>query len=186
MKKFFYIAALFSFTLVSCGDNTEYNEQQGVAEGPDYDELLKKCQDIEKEILATQAPSDSLLKAGIKEFQAFAGAFPEDPESPNYLLKASDFSMNTGQIEKSVKILDRIIRDYPEFDKMEDVMYVKASHIDLNLRDTTWAKQAYQEFIDKYPESELVPDAQSRIENIALSIEELAEKFMKELEEQPN
>ena len=68
---------------------------------------------------------------------------------------------------------------------MEDVMFNKASHLDFELRDTTQAKELYQEFITKYPNSELVDDAQSRIENISLSLDELVEKFMNDLEENP-
>jgi outer membrane protein assembly factor BamD (BamD/ComL family) len=188
MKKLTGIFVIFlGLTLNSCGgEEQEYSEQQsGALPELDYDEFSKECQDLEAEILKSQVPNDSLLKVATTKFQDFAGAFPDDPEAPNYLLKASDFSLALNQTEKSVKILDRIIKEYPEYDRMEDVMYVKASHIDLNLRDTTWAKKSYQEFIDKYPNSEMVDDANSRIENISLSIEELAEKFMKELEEQP-
>jgi outer membrane protein assembly factor BamD (BamD/ComL family) len=184
MKKF--IIGVLAMSVLACGE-TEYNEQQEGSDTieVDYDAYKKECEDLEADILASETPNDSLLKVAINKFQGFANYFPEDPEAADYLLKSSDFSMATGQPEKSVKILDRIIDNYPDYGRMEDVMYVKASHIDLNLRDTTWAKQAYQEFIDKYPESELVSDAQIRIENIALSIEELAEKFMQELEEQP-
>jgi outer membrane protein assembly factor BamD (BamD/ComL family) len=68
---------------------------------------------------------------------------------------------------------------------MEDVVYNKASHLDFELRDTTNAKIAYQEFIDKYPNSDFVDDAQSRIKNISYSLEELSEKFMREMQKKP-
>ena len=75
--------------------------------------------------------------------------------------------------------------EYPEYEKMEDIYYVRAVYLDFDLRDTTRAKKAYQTYIDKYPNSgQRVLDAQTRIDNIAYSIEELAEKFIQELEAQ--
>jgi outer membrane protein assembly factor BamD (BamD/ComL family) len=91
-------------------------------------------------------------------------------------------ALSVGQVEKSVKILNRIVEEYPDYSRMEDVMFNKASHLDFELRDTTQAKVAYQEFIDRYPDSELRDDAESRIENIQYSLEELAEKFILEME----
>ncbi|MCB9224870.1 MAG: outer membrane protein assembly factor BamD [Crocinitomicaceae bacterium] len=186
MKKLIYILGLTAFMASCGGEEVEYNDtpDDGTIE-INYDQLKGECEDLESRILSGNGPQDSLLKAATTRFQDFTGAFPEDPEAPDYLLKASDFAYTLAQYEKSVKILDRIIKEYPEYKRMEDVMFVKASHIDLNLRDTTRAKQAYQDFMAKYPESEMIDDAQSRIENIGLSIEELAEKFAKELEENP-
>lgn len=186
MKKLIYIFLGCTVLLTSCGgDNTEYNEKQAGANTVDRDSLLKTVEDLEAEILAQSTPDKELLSEAVTKFQDFAGFFPEDPLSPDYLLKASDFAMTLNEIERSVNILDKIISKYPDYSRLEDVMYIKASHIDLNLRDTTRAKQAYQEFMDKYPNSEMIDDAENRIQYISLSIEELAEKFMKELEEQP-
>lgn len=186
MKKITFIVFVALLALSSCGgDNTEYNEQQAGPATIDHDSLLKTVQDLEAEIQAQTSPDKDLLSKAVTKFQDFAGFFPDDPLAPDYLLKASDFAMTLNEVDRSVKILDKIISNYPDYNKLEDVMYVKASHIDLNLRDTTRAKIAYQEFMEKFPESEMVDDAENRIKYISLSIEELAEKFMKELEEQP-
>lgn len=179
------MAALF---LASCGgeEETEYTEQQEdyIVE-IDHDELLTEINTLETEINASETPDEDKLRTAVTKFQDFANTFPEDPKAPEFLLKASDFSNALKLPEKSVKILDRLIAEYPEYEKMEDIYYVRAVYLDFDLRDTTRAKDAYQEFIDKYPESgQRVLDAQTRIDNIAFSIEELAEKFIKELEAQ--
>lgn len=151
----------------------------------DYDSLKSEIDKLEAEINATNNPNDELLKKGILKFQEFAGFFPEDPLAPDYLLKASDFSYQTKQFEKSVKILNRIIADYPDYNRMEDVLFNKASHLDFELRDTTQAKEVYQEFIEKYPESELVDDAEARIKYISYSAEDLIKMFEENLRNQP-
>ena len=187
MRKLNTIILMTAFFTVACSgeDETVYDEQQEdyVVE-LDRNELLNEIEVLESEIVVTQTPDKEKMNEAIAKFQDFANAFPDDPKAPDFLLKASDFSLALDYPEKSVRILDRIIDEYPKYERMEDVMYVKASHLDLNLRDTTKAKEAYQAFIDEYPSSILVPDAESRIENISLSLEELAEKFMQGLEAQ--
>lgn len=185
--RLFLIPVVMSIAIVSCGgDDTVYDEkQEDLTPKVDYTEFSKELVDLEKKILSQTPPDKNLLQEATTKFQDFAGYFPEDPKSPDYLLKASDYALTLGQVEKSVKILTRIITDYPTYNRMEDVMFNKASHLDFELRDTTEAKVAYQEFIDKFPNSDLVDDAQSRIDNISLSLEELANKFIQDLEKKP-
>jgi outer membrane protein assembly factor BamD (BamD/ComL family) len=184
--------ALCFMTLVffSCGgEDTVYDEKQEngvIIPSVDYDEFSQELVDLENKILANASqPDEKLLQEATTKFQDFAGYFPEDPKAPDYLLKASDYALTLGQPEKSVKILTRIRDEYPTYSKMEDVMFNRASHMDFELRDTTNAKIAYQEFIDRFPASELVDDAQERIENISLSLEELADKFIRDMEKKP-
>ena len=129
-----------------------------------------------------EMPKEKDMKEAITSFQDFAAIFPDDPKAPDYLLKASDISLTTNQPQMSVTILDQIIEKYPNYNRIEDVKYNRASHLDFELRDTTLAKEAYQNFIEEYPNSPLINDCQSRIENIRYSMEELTEKFMKDLE----
>lgn len=188
MKIILHILPFLFLTLAACGggDDTVYDEKQDdFVSKVDYDEFNKECEELEKKILAQNPPAENLLREGMTKFQDYAGYFPDDAKSPDYLLKASDYALLLNQPEKSIKILQQIIDKYPNYNKMETVMFSKADHLDFNMRDTTAAKIAYQEFIDKYPQSDLVDDAQSRIENIALSLEELAEKFIKDLEKKP-
>ena len=183
MKKLFFVLIILSLGLNSCGDDTEYNEkQEDTSVVVDKEALLAEVADLDAKIAASPTPDPELLKKAVSLYQDYAGVFPEDPKSPDYLLKASDFAMALNQPEKSVKLLNKIIAKYPKYSRMEDVMYVKASHLDLNLRDTTRAKEAYYEFMEAYPNSELIDDCESRIKNIKYSIEELAEIFIKDLE----
>lgn len=180
---------LLSITLASCSsqdDGVIYDEKQDdLIAQVDYATFNKECEDLESKILSSSNPDKNLMQEATTKFQDYAGYFPTDPKAPEYLFKASDYALALGQPEKSIKILERIMKDYPSYNRMEDVMYNRADHLDFNLRDTTRAKEAYQEFITKYPQSDLVDDAQSRIENIGLSLEELADKFIQDLEKQP-
>lgn len=178
------IFLLLGISACGSGENTDGEETN--EETVDYDQFMQELVELENKINANvAAPDKEVLKEAIVKYQDLAGYFPEDPKAPEYLFKASDLALSTGQPEKAVKILSRIMEEYPQYERMEDVMFNKASHLDFELRDTTAAKELYAEFIKKYPESELVDDAQSRIENISLSLEELVEKFMANIEENP-
>lgn len=186
MKTKLYFALLMATFMMACSQNTDEtaaNESTNWSE-VDTTKFLTELNALEKKIEEnTGIPKENDLTEAVTMFQDFASIFPEDPEAPDYLLRASDLALTLGQPEKSVKILNQIIQKYPAYKKMEDVKYNRASHMDFELRDTTNAKIAYQEFIDAYPNSPLVNDCRSRIENIRYSIEELTEKFMKDLEE---
>src|SRR5690606_36004354 len=111
------------------------------------DSLANVIKTYEEQAIANGgAPDKALFRKVITEFQNYALLFPEDPISPEYLLKASDYAHGIKQYEKSVKILDRIIANYPQYEKLESVKFVRASHIDFELRDTTKAKKAYADF----------------------------------------
>lgn len=192
MKKvqlIFLILPLLSWTMTACGgeeETQEKTEETADSQSLDTTQFLNDLAALEARLEDDLIdPEEEDLKSAITMFQDYAGLFPEDPKSPDYLFKASDISLTTGNARKSVKILDRIMNEYPNYERLEDVMFNKASHLDFELRDTTPAKEAYQTFIAKYPESELVDDAESRIVNIQYSLEELAEKFLREMEENP-
>lgn len=184
--QFFGLIALFAGLIVSCGGEQtdevliETNMPEISLDTADFlADLVALEQRIENSL---EMPKEKDLKEAVTAFQDFAAIFPHDPKAPDYLLKASDISLTTDNPQISVNLLDQIIEKYPNYKRIEDVKYNRASHIDFELRDTTLAKVAYQEFMVEYPNSPLVNDCKSRIENIRYSEEELVEKFMKDLE----
>ncbi len=184
--QFFAFTLLFSSIIFSCGSEAtdEVTIETEIPEiGVDTTEFLSNLSALEERINSSiDMPKEKDLKEAITAFQDFAAIFPEDPKAPDYLLKASDISLTTDQPQMSVNLLDQIITKYPNYKRLEDVKFNRASHLDFELRDTTLAKEAYKEFMEQYPNSPLVNDCQSRIENIRYSMEELTEKFMQELE----
>lgn len=187
MKIGYFGTITLTVLLVACGGNEEAETTPTDSTNVvtvDTDNFLAELADLEERLENSNGlPKEKDMEDAITRFQDFAALFPEDPKAPDYLLRASDLALISDQPQKSVKLLNRIINDYPDYPKMEDVKYNRASHLDFELRDTTKAKEAYQEFIDAYPNSPLINDCKSRIENIQYSLEELTEKFMNELEE---
>ena len=169
-------------TTVSCGgsDKTDENTGEFVNEFNET-KFLSDLEVIEAS-LNVDAPNKNDLQKAITAFRDFAFHFPEDDRAADYLLKASDIALTLGQNEKSVTILNQIIDEYPNYEKMESVCYNRASHTDFELRDTAAARQYYLEFMEKYPESDFMDDAQARIDQNFMSLEELVEMFSKNAE----
>ncbi|MFD1552126.1 hypothetical protein DNU06_00490 [Putridiphycobacter roseus] len=122
-------------------------------------------------------PAQKHLVKALVLFQDYVNHFPTSKEAPDYLLRTSDLYLSVNNPNRSVDILNEIIKSYPNYKRLEAVYFNRANHVDFEIRDTSLAKTYYQEFLEKYPNSGLVNDANSRIENIGLSAEQLIEKF---------
>ena len=173
MKKItLYITAVSMF-LVGCK-----NEPVSEIDSSELDTIvfLNQLNAIDS-VMSAGMPEKKDIKKAIVLYQDFANYFPADPKAPNYLFQVSDFYLNMGQPKKSVKVLSDIIEKYPNYSRVEAVYFARASHTDLDLRDTTLAKTYYKEFLDKYPESQYANDAKIRYENVGLSIEDLIKHF---------
>lgn len=163
------------FTACQSSDTTEKVEENQV-NAVDTTQFLSDLKSTEEALTQSQ-PTKETLKKALTQFQDYAGLFPNDPKSAEYLHQAADIAYTLGQAEKAVKILNRIIDNYPDYKQLEAVYFTRASHFDFELRDTTLAKQYYQEFTEMYPESDFVDDAQSRMKTIHMTAEELVEYF---------
>lgn len=173
MKVLKYLPISLGLVLISCGgDDTDYTEQEeSYIPTANHEEISAELDSLE--LVISENPSDkTTIKKTITRMQDFADFFPDDEKAPHYLLKASDLCLLVDEPSMSVKILDRILKNYPDYEKISDVLYVKADHLDWELRDTTSAKEAYQEFIDTYPNDNRALDAKLRIKYIAFGWEE--------------
>jgi tetratricopeptide (TPR) repeat protein len=173
--KVLLVSLVLSF--VACNGKSDENTSSETTE-VDKVEFLKNIDRLD-DSLNTNFPSQEILKEAVTAFQDYAVIYPEDEKSPDYLLKAADIAFTLGQHPKSVKILNRIIENYPKYSKIESVYYNRASHTDFELRDTAQARIYYVEFMEMFPKSDFVDDAQARLDQNFMSLEELIESFTK-------
>jgi outer membrane protein assembly factor BamD (BamD/ComL family) len=162
-------------TFASCTGNENSDDETGITE-VDKDKFLINLALLETK-LDSDMPKKVDLQKAVTAFQDFASYFPTDDLAPEYLLKASDIAYSLNQSEKSVTIMTQIINEYPEYHNMESVYYNRASHVDTELKDTVLAKKYYLEVIERYPNSKSAQDAQTRIDQHFMSIEELVEMW---------
>ncbi len=109
--------------------------------------------------------------------EAYALILPDDPATAEYLFKAAETSKILRTYDKSFSIFDWIIERYPSHPRAESAAFMKPFIFDSELRDTANARKYYLEFIQKYPKSDFVDDAQYLISNLGKSEEQILEEL---------
>jgi TolA-binding protein len=117
--------------------------------------------------------ADDLIAA----YDNFATNFPNDQESPEYLFKAGDMAMNLNKPNKAISFFNRILSEYPDFDKIPQCVFLKAYIYENSLFDLDKAKLIYEEFIERFPNDEFADDAAVSLKNLGKSPEELIKEF---------
>jgi tetratricopeptide (TPR) repeat protein len=100
-----------------------------------------------------------------------------DSLAPQYLYKASGIYMNSDNPKKALSALNEIIRKYPDFDKLENCYFLRGFIFDDQLKKYDSAKNAYNEYLKKYPNGDFADDSKVLIENLGKSEEEVFEKL---------
>ena len=182
MKKIL-ILALFGAFLLSCNESVD-KETDGVKKEKEWNRA-----DYENEKAEIEMLKDSLIKLGpdpkAKEYSQelllktvqFADNYKGDELSPEFLFMASRAANGLGQYTKSIDILNRIIREYENYDRLVDVYFLKAFTYDEDLKKKPEAKKVYTEIIQKFPKDPLAEQSKMLLENLYLSDEEMIEKY---------
>jgi len=110
---------------------------------------------------------------------AYADQYPDDSLSPGYLFKAADVHMNLLDPRTAIQLFDRILNNYPDFEKQAHCLFLKAYVFENELRILEQARQLYEDFLKKYPNHEFADDAEISIKNLGKTPEELIEEFSK-------
>ncbi len=142
------------------------------------DKTVEKITVLEKELLSATVKIDSTKAQQLVDlYISYADNFKTDSVSPVYLLKAADISMNIMKHAQSISLLDRIMLDYPNFQKAPDCLFLKAFIYENQTKDLEKAEKTYNEFLQKYPIHELAPSAKAAVDNLGVPIETLIKSF---------
>lgn len=113
----------------------------------------------------------------IDVYRAYANANPYDTLSAEYLFRAANMAKSLHDGELSVKLYDRIAKDFPRWKRLPDVLYLKAFTIDSELGNKGEAETAYRAVVAAYPDHPFAKDAYIMIQNLQYSDEELIRMF---------
>lgn len=148
-----------------------------------------KSEDVSASSTRIRALEDSLFNSGsfdarkaqtlVDLYKGFAAAHAKDSLAPEYLFRAANMSKTMHEGEQGVKLYDRIIKEYPSWNKIPDVFYLKAFTMDSELSSKGEAKMAYEEVIERFPNHPFAKDARAMIENLQYSDAELIERFQR-------
>ncbi len=175
MKKLLTAFVFLAFFTVSC-NNTDTKKDTTKLDKQALGQLIKN---FEKEVF--NVPPDKLSKEKTVKLADYYVEYAKykDSLAPEYLYKASGIYMNTGNPEKAAELLNRLIKEYPDFDKTENCYFLRAFVYDDKLKDYDKAKEYYEIYLKKYPKGEFADDAKILKENLGKSTEEIFKELQK-------
>lgn len=132
------------------------------------------------EAIRSLEASDSVFSPQVMEslknaYVQFADMYPDDEQSPVFLFKAAQRCNGIAQHQDAITILDRIINDYSNKKIAEEALFLKAYIQENSMQMHAEAKQTYETFLEKYPESVMADDARMALEFIGKSTDEIWE-----------
>lgn len=153
----------------------------GPQKGSSKNDLTDSIASMEDKLYNSQDVQVSKEEATnlIAMYKQFADEFPDDSLAPLYLFRASDLSMNLQRPKETIALFDALLENYPDYEKTPSVLFLKAFVYEDQLRDLDHARMYYEEFIEKYPDSDFADDAEMSLKNLGKTPEELILEFEK-------
>ena len=132
----------------------------------------------EAAIASIEVGTDSAEPAELSAlYRQFAAHFPDDSLAPVYLQRAADLDINLGRYDQAISCLDSIVSLYPGFDDLGGCLFlIGYAHEQAEQFDA--AREAYQRFVDTYPDHYLAADTRKMIPFVGLSPEEMFEMLI--------
>lgn len=113
-------------------------------------------------------------------YKDFALNYSTNPEAAEYTFKACDVFMSLRNGEEVLAMADLYIKNFPQEDKISITYFIKALAYDDLLGNIEMARKAYQEFIEKFPESEYAEDAMTLMKQLGMTDEEKIKMFQEQ------
>jgi TolA-binding protein len=105
-------------------------------------------------------------KEMIEAYIAYVDSFPNDTIVPIYLFKSAEVAQGIGDYWLSVRLFNRVYKEYPEHPKAPEAAFYQGFVLDTYLKQPNLAIKAFEEFIELYPNHALVRDARGMIQMI--------------------
>lgn len=163
----FVLIAGILLSVSSCNNNAEKKK------------LASDVAELEAVILTdtTSLLDRTLALELIQAYENYANALPGDSLSPEYLYKGAEIAMNLQQAGRAIEFHQRILINYPDFDKKSYCLFLQAFIYENQMQQYETSKKLYLDFIEKYPNHPLADDAQVSISNMGKSLEELIKSW---------
>ena len=146
--------------------------------GCNSNDPAKRIEKLEKQVLATDKAIDPVVASDlVSAYCDFADANPDDAMTPEYLFKAVDVSMNLNEPQRTIYIIDKLVKEYPDYPRTQAALFVKAFIFETRYNNLDMAKKLYEQYLSQYPDGEFANDCRASIENLGLTPEELVKKF---------
>ncbi len=153
----------------------------GVSSCSEYHKVLNKGTIEQQYRLATEMFESKNYKKAIQLFEKITPGYRGKPQMERIQFMISSSYYETKQYSLSSYYFDRFTKNYPKSSKKEEAAYLAAHsyYLDspiysLDQTSTNEALVAMQGFIDQYPDSEMIPEANQKIKDLRYKLEKKA------------
>ena len=164
IRSFFPILSIFLFMFACTSPKQKLNNQISSLENSLFSET------------SSMIDENKTLEL-VNTYIEYADKFPEDTNSVNYLFKAADISMNLLDPNRSIRLFDRIMTEYPDYSKIPHCLFLKGYVYENSLRNLDAAKALYLAFLDRYPQHEFADDVAISLQHLGKTPEQLIQEF---------
>ena len=113
--------------------------------------------------LGLNAAEQKQAQLAVQQFQSFVDQFPDDPAAPEVMMKtAATFEKQLRDPRKASAVYEGLASRYQHSPVADDAL-AGAARCQEDLKDFDQALQLYHALVEKYPASDLRPQADSRI-----------------------
>ena len=155
MRRLVFLIGLV-LAMVSCGE---------------YQKVLNKGNNADKYKMAVDLYEQGEYKKAIVLFEKVIGPYANKPQMERIQYMISDSYFQTENYAMSAYYFEKFVNNYPESTKAQEAAYYSAKSYFLaapkysrDQEDTYKAISAYQNYIDRYPNSELIEQANQDFE----------------------
>ncbi|MBD98668.1 MAG: hypothetical protein CMO34_02410 [Verrucomicrobia bacterium] len=113
----------------------------------------------------------------MEAYLTFERRFSNTNMAPVYLFKAGELAMSLNNTPASLKHFDKVYQQYKKYEKRPYALFLKAFILENQAKNYDEARITYENFIEEFPNHEMVDDAQYSIKNMGKSAEELIREF---------
>lgn len=177
-----------ALVLTACG-----NDKAGKHQTTESDSTSKQLTSIDCGLLKSLAlKNDSILlqetsvnvataSQAIKAFVDFANFCPTDSLSPVFLIKTAQVATAINQIPQAKVVLEKCIRDYPQFTERPAALFLLARLYDetVYLNNENEARVLYEQIINEYPTSTWAMNADAAIGFLGKTDEQILRELKK-------
>lgn len=109
----------------------------------------------------------------------FASKYPDDEQAPVYKFKAAQLCNTLADHMEGIRILNELIDTYPTHPLAENALFLQGYIYENSIGNLEAAEKVYRQFIEKYPNSEMLEDAQLSLQNLGKSPEQIWDEMNK-------
>lgn len=150
----------------------------------DMKALTGQIEDAEGIIRSKIDANEEIPGRLIKDYIALAqlhANYVSSKESPRHLLKAAAVARGYGNIHTAKVLYDQILYTFEDSPQSPEALFQKAFMLDQEQENES-AEMLYNQFLDQYPDHELIPQVEILLEDVHLTEDDI----LKRLEEGEN